>query len=306
MTTIAVLGATSHIAGDFIAAAAAAGYELRLFSRRALDISTIRTEETGAANILSMNYDAFGSGDYDAIINFVGIGDPARALAMGMSILTVTEQFDALALSYLEHRPATRYIFLSSGAVYGGSFQKAADDATPAVVPINNIAPEHYYTIAKLYAEARHRILAPLPIVDIRVFSYISRSIDISSRFFLTDVLRAIRGGQTLKTVSSTMHRDYVVPSDFFALVECILRAPPTNIALDIYSKAPIEKFSLLDTLQKEFGLQYEISAAAPTVLATGIKQHYYSQSRKAELIGYKPRLSSLDGILEELRVLLS
>lgn len=307
MTAIAILGATSHIARDFVLAASRAGYDLFLFSRRPQDVSAWLTSHgmTGSRPV-SEGYENFGIHDYDVIVNFVGIGDPARAASMGSSILDVTQQFDALASTYLEQHPEARYVFLSSGAVYGPTFPEPANQNTMAQIPINHLSGQDYYSIAKLYAETCHRTLAPLPIIDIRVFNYFSRTVDIAARYFITDILRAIREGCELETGSATMHRDYLVPTDFFTLVDCVLRASPANCAVDTYSRAPVEKFELLDAMRREFGLRYRISPTPPVVNATGTKPNYYSTNRRAEEFGYQPRFTSLEGVIAESRALLT
>lgn len=304
MKRIGVLGATSHIAGDFIVAAGKAGYELVLYSRR--------PEEVGASiarnNIVtarSAGYEEFPDETHDVVVNFVGAGDPARAVAMQTSIVEVTAHYDTLAIDYLRRRPQARYIFLSSGAVYGTAFLKPADVETFARFQVNQISLQEFYSLAKLTAEARHRSLPGLAILDVRVFNYFSRTVGLNSRFFITDILRAIRQGEVFQTSQATMKRDYVVPSDFFALMDCLIRSEPANSPVDAYSAAPIDKFDLLDAMRKEFGLRYRISPQASIVQATGAKPNYYSDFRKAEEFGYKPEYSSLEGVLAEGRAIL-
>jgi nucleoside-diphosphate-sugar epimerase len=238
---------------------------------------------------------------FDAILNFVGVGDPAQAAAMGASIFDVTLKYDELALDYVRQHPECRYIFLSSGAAYGSSFDAPVDANTKAVIAINNLQPQDWYAVAKLHAECRHRALAHLPIVDIRVFNYFSHTQDMAARFLITDILRAIRDKTVLKTSASYMVRDYLHPSDFYGLVSAILASTATNAEVDCYSKAPIDKITLLATLQEKFGLQYEVVQTAAGVNATGSKPHYYSLNKRAEDFGYRPVLTSLDGVLKEM-----
>jgi hypothetical protein len=83
-------------------------------------------------------------------------------------------------------------------------------------------------------------------------------------------------------------------------LVNAILTSPATNDVVDSYSKAPIDKPTLLAAMQLQFGLQYELVQATTGVNATGSKPHYYSLNRHAENFGYCPLLTSLDGIQKE------
>jgi len=132
------------------------------------------------------------------------------------------------------------------------------------------------------------------------VFNYFSHTQDISARFLITDILRAIRDNAVLKTSSDYIVRDFLHPSDFYGLVSALLAAPATNAAVDCYSRAPIDKPTLLVVMQKKFGLRYEITNASASVNATGSKPYYHSLNTRAADFGYQPALTSLEGILQE------
>jgi len=288
---IAILGATSHIARDFAARfRSRAGAELHLFGRDAA----------------SRPYSRFGQDKYAAIINFVGVGDPTRARAMGADIFSVTREFDLLALNYVRRHPGTRYIFLSSGAVYGHGFSECVTADSLAHIPVNALLPQDYYGAAKLYAEALHRGRAE-SIIDIRVFNYISRSMDLSARFLIADMINAAREGSVFKTSDRPLVRDFLHPADFCQLVECCLAAPlGANLALDCYSQEPISKEALVHLMATEFGMRYEITAAVDIVNATGDKPNYFSCNRRAAALGYTPAYSSHRAIREEVAAILS
>ncbi len=304
---IAILGATSQIARDLIVSfSTATDQHLHLFARRPDEVA----KWMGIAGLSGRypvdDFSGFSGQEFDAVINFVGVGNPAQALAMGNSIFDITLRFDELVLDYLQTHPACRYLFLSSGAAYGSSFNKPADRDTPAVVAINDLAPHEWYGVAKLHAECRHRSHPELPIIDIRVFNYFSRTQDLSARFLITDILRAIRNKALLKTSPDYIVRDFLHPSDFHKLVSALLSAPATNTALDCYSRAPIDKPDLLAAMQDRFGLGYEITEASASVNATGAKRFYYSLNNRAADFGYQPDLTSLEGILLESEKILS
>lgn len=307
---IAILGATSQIARDFVRNAAANGNAVfSLYARRS-DAAQQWAEKVGLAPgvvIKAQRFDCFGrSGTYDAVINFVGVGDPAAAQSMGASILDITLEFDSLALQYVKAHPSTRYLFLSSGAAYGSDFQAPATDQTRASFDINHLQTQDWYGAAKFHAECRHRALADLPIIDLRVFSYFSRAQDLSSRFLISDMLRAIRDDTVMSTSMDALVRDFLHPSDFFRLAQAVLHAPPTNAAVDAYTLAPTNKSDLLAAMQQRFGLKYEPAPGFSALNATGRKSHYYSLNRRAQEFGYQPKLSSLDGVLMEASSILS
>ena len=303
---IAILGATSQIARDLIVSfSAEEDRYLHLFARRP-DAVTKWLKTVGLSGRYLVNdSDVFGAQDFDAIINFVGVGNPALAVAMGNSIFDVTLQYDDLALNYVRQHPTCRYIFLSSGAAYCSNFDAPADINTKATIDINNLKPQDWYAVAKLHAECRHRSLAHLPIIDIRVFNYFSHSQDMEARFLITDIVRAIRDKTVLKTSADYMVRDFIGPSDFYGLVSALLAAPVANAAVDCYTRAPIDKPNLLVAMQEKFGLQYEITTATAEVNATGSKPHYYSLNTRVAEFGYIPRLTSLQGVMQEVECVL-
>ena len=306
MMRIAILGATSQIARDLIVLySVEVDKQLHLFARRPDEVTKWLASVGLSGRYPVDGFAEFAKHEFDAVINFVGVGNPAQAVEMGNSIFDVTLRFDELVLDYLHSHPACRYLFLSSGAAYGSSFSEPAKRDTPAIVAINNLAPHEWYGVAKLHAECRHRAHPELPIIDIRVFNYFSSTQDIDARFLITDMLRAIRDNKVLKTSPDYIVRDFLHPSDFYHLISALLFAPAANAAIDCYSRAPIDKPSLLAAMQEKFGLQYETTEVTASVNATGSKPHYYSLNTKAADFGYQPTLTSLEGIALEMETIL-
>lgn len=306
MMNIAILGATSQIARDLIISFSAADdIKLHLFSRRPDDVQQWLSYRGLSGHYPVDDFPGFVKHEYDAVINFVGVGNPAQAAAMGNSIFDVTLHFDRMVLDYLQTRPACRYLFLSSGAAYGSGFSEPANHKTQALVSINSLTPHEWYGVAKMYAECRHRARPDLAIIDIRVFNYFSHTQDLSARFLITDIVRAIRDKQVLITSSDYIVRDFLHPDDFHQLCGALLAAPATNTVVDCYTRAPIDKPNLLAAMQEAFALQYETTEAATSINATGSKPHYYSLNRRAEEFGYKPGMTSLEGILRETAAIL-
>ena len=299
---IAILGATSQIAKDLVLSfASQSQHDLVLYARRPEAVVQWLAARHLEQRYAAADFAAFTpNGHFDAILNFVGVGNPAQAAAMGAAIFDVTLQYDELALGYVRKHPTCRYLFLSSGAVYGSGFEAPVDADSKAIVDMNHLQPQDWYGMAKLHAECRHRALAHLPIVDIRVFNYFSHTHDMDARFLITDILRAIRDQTLLKTSSDYMVRDYLHPGDFFQLVSLLLAVPASNAAVDCYSRAPIDKPTLLTAMQDKYGLQFEITEALAGVNATGKKPHYYSLNTRAADFGYQPTFSSLQGIFQE------
>jgi len=303
---IALLGATSQIARDLIVSfSASEDNQVHLFARHPDAVSQWLTSVGLEGRYPADDFSSFSTKAFDVIINFVGVGDPAKAKEIGAAIFEITYQYDQLALDYIASHPSCKYIFLSSGAVYGDVFSQPVNAKSHAQIPINNLGATNWYGISKLYAEARHRALPDLSIVDIRVFNYFSHTQDISARFLITDILRAVKNKMVFKTSSENIIRDYLHPFDFYQLVCSLISSPATNDVVDCYSKAPIDKIGLLAAMKQEFGLCYEITKAVDDINATGKKLNYYSQNARAANFGYQPRFTSAEGIKIELEKVL-
>jgi len=300
---IAILGATSQIAQDLILSFSInKDYDFLLFGRNIELLEKWINSENLSEKYQVKEYSEFGNHQkYDMIINFVGIGDPAKAQIIGSDIFTVTEKYDDMALEYLKQNKKTKYIFLSSGAVYGGNYQEPVDKDTVATIDINNLKSTDWYTLAKLYAEAKHRSLSNLSIIDVRVFNYFSHTQDMNARFLITDIVRAIKNKEVLKTSAENIVRDFITPPDFYRLIQAIIDYSPINLALDCYTKASVSKLDLLANFESKFGVQYKINKSVDIINATGAKLNYYSVNKAAGVIGYSPAYGSLDGVLQEI-----
>ena len=300
---IAILGASSEIAKDLIFSMRdRRDYELILYGRCLASIVSWLKSVGLRGRHLVCGYEDYGVHPHEVVINFIGVGDPARAERMGEQIFDITYNFDKLVLDDLKKNPNRKYLFLSSGSVYGSDFNNPVNSSSKACVNINFFTPQNYYPLAKLYAECRHRALKQYNIVDLRVFNYFSKSQNLTSRFLITDIIRALRDNLTFTTSSENILRDFLHPEDFFQLVCCILDAPPQNCAIDCYSADPIDKMTLLKELDKIYNLNYEIinKESSSTGNATGAKFNYYSKNLKAAEFNYAPIFSSLTGILTE------
>lgn len=293
---IAIVGASSYIAKDLILSYNDE-HELFLFCRRPDEMRTFM-QTAGLTKFSVHEYHEIltEKGWYlDAVLNFVGAGDPQHVINMGADIFRITEKYDGYALCFLR-KPETKYIFISSGAAYGNNFERPVTSTTPAIFPMTP-TPSHYYGLAKYQTECAHRLI-DRPIVDLRVYSYFSDTQNLSRRFMITDMLRAIKNNDWFKAHKNFMYRDYIGAVDFRQAVDAILVAKPINRAFNCYSSAPIEKEELLELMSSRFGLRVEISNE-PLLIATGVKPYYYSIDRDLSKLGYIPTQSSLSSILE-------
>ncbi|MBU2102976.1 MAG: NAD(P)-dependent oxidoreductase [Candidatus Omnitrophica bacterium] len=303
---IAILGATSHIAkGIIYNCMQDKKYDLFLFARSLEPVRNFLKSIGYKKDIRFMDFKQLGKVEYDVILNCIGIGHTAAPKNEIVSIFRLIETFDNLVLDYLKDRPSTLYINFSSGAVYGIDFSSPIDETCCTTLNINHIAPSHYYGIAKINSEAKHRALGNYKIVDLRIFAYFSRFIDLKSNYFITEVIRCVRDKKDFITGPENMIRDYVCPQDLFILLEKCIEAQKLNDFFDVYSSKPVTKFEILDYFTKEYGLKYIIQDSRSVSSMTGNKDNYYSISKKAQEIGYSPHFSSVDCIIEESKSLL-
>lgn len=306
---VAILGATSHIAKTLIRLLPTkADVRLALFAR---DPERVRqfVEQHKLSKLCSVVdgcFSGFSAGDYQAVINCVGIGSSQTLKADPGAVFKLTEQFDDLVLDYLAIRPETLYVNFSSGAAYGSEFSSPVNERSQARFDLNRFSPAEYYGIAKLHSEARHRACPDLNIVDLRVFAYFSRFIDLHDRYLMSDVLRAILQGEELVTGESNIVRDYIHPDDLAELVALCLRTNALNTALDVFSAGVVTKFEILEHFHTRFGLRYRVENVSHGTSATGSKDHYYSMNRSAsDFVGYRPVHTSLDGLTHETECIL-
>ena len=149
---IAILGATSQIAKDLVLSFSAQGdHQLVLYARRLEVVSQWLASVDLVGRYVVSDFAAFSADEhFDAILNFVGVGNPAQAAAMGASIFDVTLKYDEMALDYVRQHPDCRYIFLSSGAAYGASFDEPVNENTKAIIAINRDQIPKQFPLAQL------------------------------------------------------------------------------------------------------------------------------------------------------------
>jgi len=269
---IAILGSTSWIAYDLMAMLD--GHKVVPFGR---------TDGVAFKN--------FPEGNFDVVINCIGSG-------WVPDIVETTIKFDSMVLSYLQTHPNCKYIFLSSGVAYGGDFDYPVDWHSPAVVNINR--QPNAYASSKLIAELRHRALPDLPIVDLRIFSYFSETVDITRPMLMSKLIDCLLREKTMTVSSQCLLRDYVGPDDLHQLIEKIIDADPVNMAIDIYSREPTSTVEIMEWAAQEYGLRVEYKPVETFSGTAGTKPAYFTENRTAEHFGYIPMMTSLEVIKDE------
>lgn len=303
---IAILGATGYIGKSLTSEFIKEKNSLFLFSRSKkrtrVSIASIKAEKS---MYKVCTYQDFHKYTYDIIINCTGAINTTQSKVNEIEIFSVTEEIDNMVIFYLRNHKKALYINMSSGAVYGENGTKRVTKNTKTSIDVNNIKTTDYYSIAKINSEAKHRSLKEYNIVDIRVFSFFSRFVNLKAKYLMSEIVDSIVYSRVFKTNQSDVTRDYIGQKDLYELVKVVYKQKRINSAFDVYSLAPISKFKLLDSLSKKFKLNFEIVENLIRDSATGNKKRYYSLNKKADSIGYMPIHTSLSVIETELRYIL-
>ena len=201
----------------------------------------------------------------------------------------------------MKNFPKTKLINFSSGAVYGGQFSSPIKNTSLIDENFNCMNIKSKYILSAIRSEIKHRTLKNLNIIDLRLFSFFSRFINLDTKFLICEMVSSIMQNKKFLTDETDFYRDYIHPKDLFSYVKKCIYGNSLNGVFDVCSKKPIGKFELLNFLKEKYGLQYEIDSGVKFSNPTGFKRNYYSESRKVESLGHKPEYSSMDTILDEL-----
>jgi nucleoside-diphosphate-sugar epimerase len=300
--TIAIIGATSHIAKGLIFSFLGDDkYELSLYARRPEKVKIFLHSIGASSNIAIFDINDFGDKSFDAVINCVGYGNPGQLQNSYYDFIKVTEQFDNLIIDYITKNHDCLYINMSSGAVYGDVFSQPPEINTNASYFCNPIYKTSYYGIAKLYSEAKHRAMESYQIVDLRIFGFFSRFIDLSAPYLVNDMINCVINKIVFKTGLIDIWRDFVHYDDLKSLICLCMKKDQINLSLDVYSKEPVSKFQLLSFFTDKYNLKVEIKTDNLNIVnkATGFKQYYYSKNVQSEF-EFEPMFSSFESIKNE------
>lgn len=292
---IAILGSSGHVAKNLIFYLSNnENIQLFLFSRSKNKVSKFLQQISNNRNISINSYQNFEKNHYDVIINCVG--NPQVENTSKSSIIEINEYYDNKVIKYLKNNKSSLYIYLSSGAIYGENFTKSINNNSLSILDIKK--SNSTYAVSKLYSELKHRALFDLNIIDLRIFGFFSRFLDIQLNYFLSEAITTLKYNKELFTDKINIKRDYIHPFDLYNIIICCIKKQVLNDSFDVYSKKPVSKFEVLNFMKKRYGLRYKIKK---TTNFKNIKLNYYSNSKKLLDLGYKPKFTSLETIKTEL-----
>lgn len=302
MLRTAVLGASGQIAKGLIAELSPR-QELYLFSREPKSVHAFLERMCIEGKVYG--YGDFPRFHYDLVINATGPCDPKTIRENTSEVLRVTEFFDNVVVDYMVENPAVLYIFLSSGAIYRNGYQRRAGREATCEIPLNEFSGDLVYSLAKIYAEARHRALTRYKIADVRIFGYFSRYIDLSGAFFLSQVGRALVNGEGFRTTRKNFVRDYVCADDLARLIDRILESDHRNTAYDLVSAAPVSKARLLEKMVELFDLEVKIEGSGTWEFDEVEEPESLGYDATTREVGYAPRFTSIEIVEREMRAII-
>lgn len=295
---IAIFGSNGHIAKNLIFYFLQnSKYNLSLFSRNQEKIQSFVSNIDLNKNVNYVSYDKLDSRVFDVIINCIGISEHSELHTSENNMFDLSNNYDELIIRYLKNNPC-QYLNFSSGIVYGDFTQPPTNNSISKIG--NSDLIHNPYYLSKIHLENKHRSMHSLNIIDIRLFSFFSRFIDLNSSFFMSQVITAIINNEELFTDEQNFFRDFIHPADLFQLVLLCIENLKLNFAVDAYSKSPISKYDILKEFSNRYGLKYSFKNNFKTKQPTGFKKQYYSLSRTAKDIGFAPIYSSLESLLDE------
>ncbi|MBN1604424.1 MAG: NAD(P)-dependent oxidoreductase [Chitinispirillaceae bacterium] len=308
--TVAILGATSHIAKSIIFESKCYS-KIYLFARAPQRVTQFLINHS----IDNCEYEVRDISEFDkkdlcvdAIINCVGFGKPEKIRNGGFEIFRTIEEYDNRIIDMmLSGKTGAKYISCSSGAVYGTDHIVPCNEQSTTSLTVNSLSSKDAYMLSKIYSEVKHRSLADLNIIDIRLFSFFSQFIDLDSHYLITELITAVKNQSVFYTEPTDIIRDYVAPSDLAKFIELCIVKESYNGALDLYSSEPIKKSEIVSYFCDEYKMQMRYESENNKISPTGIKSIYYSINSSAKtIIGYKPSCSSLEVIKKYTKLFLS
>lgn len=183
-------------------------------------------------------------------LNFVGRGSPKSVSALDKEFLLQTDRLDRLLIDWAEQSSERKYIYFSSGAVYGSLIGQQGVTFADLVSAIDT---SDIYRKSKLNAEDNHS-RSKAKIIDLRIFCYCPKQWSAKSDFFVDQLISHIKSCDVMTIDPRDFKRDFC---DYEAVRQALqhLITRVDGGRYDISSSQPISKLELLKSLAIPFGL---------------------------------------------------
>jgi len=267
---------------------ASADFPAFVAERRLTQVRAVRCDLTSAPEVRALRAAAEARGPVDAALYLAANGDPAASARDPLHDLALNT---VAPLTFLEHCPVPRLVYLSSGAVYdglGGSVSPASKVDPHLPYAVSKLASEQYI---RFYAERRG---APARYVIVRFFGAYGPYEPL--RKITTRFLTAVRRGDREfrlrgdgRNLIDFMHVDDAVRG----LLALVADPHPARLTLDFASRAPI-------TVNDVVAAMVRLTGADIAVQRDGATEEYIefrsADDTMAERFGFAPQVAFDDG----------
>jgi len=239
---ILFIGGNSHIAKSILAENIF--NEIFIISRNKNKIINFCNLNQISTKITFLNYESFKKEKFNLIVNFASPGYPEDISSSKNNIIKFTKDINRRVIKYLLLNKKTKYIFISSGIVNKNITKKDK---------------QYFYYKSKLDIEENNLSQKGLRIYNLRIYSYISKFIDLNKNFFLSLIINSIKKNKKIKIYNNDFTRDFIGPKELISFIKYILENDLKKCSIDISSNKSVTKKDLLKFFKKNYHLKYDL-----------------------------------------------
>jgi UDP-glucose 4-epimerase len=251
-------------------------------------VRPVRCNLTDAADVRALRDAAGSNGAIDAALYLAANGDPAASARDPLGDLALNT---VAPLTFLEHCPVPRLVYLSSGAVYDG--------LGGAVSPASSVDPHLPYAVSKLASEQYIRFYArrrgaPASYVIVRFFGAYGPYEPM--RKITTRFLAAVRRGDrefVLRGDGRNLIDFMYVDDAVCGLLALVTDRRPVQATIDFASGSPTSVNDVVDAMVR-------LTSTNIAIRRDGATEEYIEfhsvDSTMAERFGFAPRIAFDEG----------
>ncbi len=239
---ILFIGGNSHIAKSILAENLF--NEIFIISRNKNKIINFCNLNQVSTKITFLNYESFKNEKFKLIVNFASPGYPEDISSSKNNIIKFTKDINRRVIKYLLLNRKTKYIFISSGIVNKNITKKDK---------------QYFYYKSKLDIEQNNLSQKGLRIYNLRIYSYISKFIDLNKNFFLSLIINSIKKNKKIKIYNNDFTRDFIGPKELISFIKYVLENDIKKCSIDISSNKSVTKKDLLKFFKKNYYLKYDL-----------------------------------------------
>jgi len=239
---ILFIGGNSHIAKSILAENLF--NEIFIISRNKIKITKFCYSNKVSTKITFLDFKSFKNEKFDLIVNFASPGYPDDINSSKKNIIKFTKDINSRVIKYLLLNKKTKYIFISSGIVNKIITKKDK---------------QYFYYKSKLNIEKNNLSQKGLRIYNLRIYSYISKFIDLNKNFFLSLIINSIKKNKKIKIYNNDFTRDFIGPKEVISFIKYILKNNLKKCSIDISSNKFVTKKDLLKFFEKNYYLKYDL-----------------------------------------------